>query len=119
MYNKDNVFAKIIRGEIPCNKIAENEHALSFHDVSPVATTHALVIPKGEYENILDFVTNAPDVEQRAFWECFRATAEKLGVDTNFNALSNAGADAPMVRQSVMHFHLHLIAGKRIKDFVG
>ena len=113
MYDKNNVFAKIIRGEIPCKKIAENEHALSFHDVNPICATHALVIPKGEYENILDFVRRATAVERDAFWECFRETADALGVTANFNTLANAGTAAPMIPQSVMHFHLHLIAGNR------
>lgn len=113
MYDKDNVFAKIIRGEIPCSPIVENDYALSFNDISPMCSTHVLVIPKGEYENILDFVQNASDVEQTAFWECFRETAEKLGINANFNALANAGENAPMVRQSVMHFHLHLLSGER------
>lgn len=114
MYDTNNIFAKIVRGEIPCNKILENEHALSFYDISPMCDTHALVIPKGEYENILDFVTNASAAEQAAFWDCFRATAEKLGVTQNFNVFANAGENAPVIRQSVMHFHMHLVAGGRM-----
>ena len=117
MYDKDNIFAKIIRGEIPCNKICENDYALSFHDINPMATTHALVIPKGDYENILDFVTRAaPDV-QAGFWACFRETAEKLGVTVDFNVLANAGMHAPFVGQSVFHFHMHILAGKRTQEF--
>ena len=97
MYNSDNVFAKIIRGEIPCNKIYENDYAMSFHDIEPMCATHALIIPKGEYENVLDFVQRAP----------------AAGVTADFNILANAGVDAPLFKQSVFHFHLHLMAGDR------
>jgi len=113
MYDKDNVFAKIIRGEIPCNKIYENDFALSFHDISPMFSKHALVIPKGEYENILDFVKNAPADAQAGFWECFAKTADIMGIHEKFNVLANAGADAPFIKQSVFHFHLHLVAGEK------
>lgn len=113
MYDKENVFAKIIRGEIPCNKIYENDFALSFHDINPLFSKHALIIPKGEYENILDFATHAPASAQAGFWECFAKTAQILGIDANFNALANAGADAPFVKQSVFHFHMHLMAGEK------
>ncbi len=116
MYDKENVFAKIIRGEIPCNKIYENDFALSFHDINPLFSKHALIIPKGEYENILDFVTHAPAAAQAGFWECFAKTAEILGIDANFNALANAGADAPFVKQSVFHFHMHLMAGEKTAE---
>ncbi|MCM1294225.1 MAG: HIT domain-containing protein [Muribaculaceae bacterium] len=111
MYDNENVFAKIIRGEIPCKKIAENEHAISFYDVNPIFEKHALVIPKGPYQNILDFTKNASATEQLAFWECFNKTADMLGITGAFNVMANAGADAPFIKQSVFHFHLHLVAG--------
>lgn len=117
MYDKNNIFAKIIQGEIPSNKIYENEFAMSFYDVNPMFSTHALVIPKGPYKNILDFAKNAPALEQAAFWECFAKTAEKLGIDCEFNCLANAGANAPFVKQSVFHFHLHLVAGSKTDAF--
>ncbi|MBD5388951.1 HIT domain-containing protein [bacterium] len=117
MYDQNNVFAKMIRGEIPCNKICENDHAMSFHDINPMTTTHVLVIPKGDYENVLDFVTRATPDAQAGFWACFRETAEKLGIDHDFNILANAGENAPVVKQSVFHFHLHLLAGERTQDF--
>lgn len=113
MYDNNNVFAKIIRGEIPCRKIVENEFAVSFYDVNPMFSTHALVIPKGPYQNILDFAKNASAAEQNAFWQCFAQTADALGITENFNILANAGADAPFLKQSVFHFHLHLVAGDR------
>ncbi len=117
MYDKNNVFARIIRGEIPCNKICENDFALSFYDINPLFETHALIIPKGDYENILDFTKNAPADAQMGFWECFRETAEKIGISENFNVLANSGADAPFVEQSVFHFHLHLMSGARREEF--
>ncbi len=115
MYDKNNVFAKIIRGEIPANKVCENEYALSFYDVNPVATTHALVIPKGEYTNILDFLSNATAVEQAKYWECFNQTAKKLNACDNCNIVANVGRGVYFV-QSVPHFHMHIIAGQPLVD---
>lgn len=114
MYDKNNVFAKIIRGEIPSKKIVENEFAMSFYDVNPITDVHVLVIPKGEYENVLDFTKNASEVEQTAFWKCFVETVDKLGVMCDFNVLSNAGKNAPLAEQSVFHFHLHITAGNKV-----
>lgn len=117
MYDHNNVFAKMVRGEIPTNKVYENDHALSFYDINPMFSTHVLVIPKGPYKNILDFARNATGAEQAAFWDCFTKTAEKLGIDCEFNCLANAGANAPFVKQSVFHFHLHLVSGSRTPAF--
>lgn len=116
MYDKNNVFAKIARNEIPREAIVENEYALSFNDINPLFEKHVLVIPKGEYENILDFVTNASAEEQAGFWDCFKETAEKIGICENFNILANAGANAPFVKQSVFHFHLHLVCGPKKEE---
>ncbi|MBQ8255838.1 MAG: HIT domain-containing protein [Alphaproteobacteria bacterium] len=117
MYDKNNVFAKIIRGEIPCNRVYENEYAMSFYDVNPMFSTHVLIIPKGDYENILDFAKNASADEQTGFWDCFTKTADILGVECEFNCLANAGANAPFVRQSVFHFHMHLVSGDKTPAF--
>lgn len=117
MYDKDNVFAKIACGEIPCQKVFENEYALSFNDVNPLFATHVLVIPKGMYMNILDFTTNATPAEQAGFWECFKETARLLGIEDNFNVFANSGEKAPFFTQSVFHFHLHLVAGPRNDEF--
>lgn len=117
MYDKNNVFAKIARGDIPRDPIVENEYALSFNDINPLFETHVLVIPKGEYENILDFTKNASAEEQAGFWACFNETADKLGIKGAFNILANAGADAPFVPQSVFHFHMHLVHGARNAAF--
>ncbi len=113
MYDSNNVFAKIIRGEIPSKRIIENEYALSFYDVNPMCEKHVLVVPRGEYENILDFARRASAAEQAGFWDCFVKTADAIGVSSEFNVFANAGADAPLFNQSVFHFHLHLIAGEK------
>jgi diadenosine tetraphosphate (Ap4A) HIT family hydrolase len=117
MYDTNNVFAKIIRGEIPCERVCENEYAMSFYDVNPIFDQHVLVIPKGPYENILDFAKNASHAEQLGFMECFAQTADKLGVQCEFNCLANAGANAPFIKQSVFHFHLHLVAGEKRPEY--
>ena len=116
MYDKDNVFAKIIRGEIPSRKVIENEYAMSFYDVNPMCKTHVLVVPRGEYENILDFARRATTAEQAGFWDCFVKTADALGVRSEFNVFANAGLSAPLFNQSVFHFHLHLIAGDKTPE---
>ena len=116
MYDQNNVFAKIARGELPCDAIVENEYALSFNDINPLFETHVLIIPKGPYENILDFTANATAAQQAGFWDCFRQTAKKLGIENNFNIFANSGADAPFFKQSVFHFHLHLVSGSRREE---
>ncbi|MBO7559562.1 MAG: HIT domain-containing protein [Alphaproteobacteria bacterium] len=113
MYDSNNVFAKIIRGEIPSKKVVENEYALSFYDVNPMCEKHVLVVPKGEYENILDFARRASAAEQAGFWDCFVKTADAIGVSAEFNIFANAGLSAPLFNQSVFHFHLHLLAGEK------
>lgn len=117
MYDTNNVFAKMIRGEIPTNKVCENEYAMSFYDINPMFDTHVLVIPKGAYKNILDFSKNATPAEIVGFWDCFNKTADKLGIECEFNCVANAGANAPFIKQSVFHFHLHLVAGNRKPAF--
>jgi histidine triad (HIT) family protein len=115
MYDKSNIFARIIRGEIPCNKIYENEYALSFLDINPVSTIHSLVIPKGEYIDFYDFSANASSDEQLGFLSAFHETAKLLGLTQNFNTISNSHKP-PLFVQTVPHFHLHLIGGEKLKD---
>ncbi|MCL2017803.1 MAG: HIT domain-containing protein [Alphaproteobacteria bacterium] len=115
MYDKNNVFAKILRGEIPSKKIYENEYAMSFWDINPVSSKHVLVIPKGKYIELYDFVSNATEKEQLGFWEVFRETAKILDLTENFNTVTNS-IRPPFFIQSVPHFHLHLIGGDRIKN---
>ena len=105
-YNKDNVFAKILRSELPSNKVFENDYLLCFHDLHPVARIHVLIIPKGEYVNYTDFVNNAPQDMVLSFFKTIPEIAKKLGVD-EYRLVSNCGEKAGQI---VFHFHVHLIA---------
>ena len=115
MYDKNNVFAKILRGEIPNKTVYSDDNVLAFYDVSPRAKVHVLVIPRGEYTDIFDFTQNAPAEMQMAFWDGVRNTVEKLGLRDNFRTVANTGRGAG---QSVMHFHIHIMSDERfIEDF--
>lgn len=116
MYDKNNVFAKIIRGEIPCKLVHDNEYAMSFYDVNPVAETHVLVVPKGEYINMFDFLHNASVTEQTAFWACVTETARTVKCDAACNVFTNVGR-GPFFYQSVPHFHVHIISGEKKQNF--
>ena len=115
MYDKNNVFAKILRGEIPNKTVYSDDNVLAFYDVSPRAHVHVLVIPRGEYTDIFDFTQNAPADIQVAFWCGVRKTVEKLGLRDNFRTVANTGRGAG---QSVMHFHIHIMSDERfVEDF--
>ena len=115
-YDDGNVFAKIVRGELPCNKIYENDHALSFHDIAPQAPVHALVIPKGSYVSLADFASRASAEEQADLIRAIGETAEALGlVEPGYRVLTNHGSDA---HQEVMHLHFHIFAGKRLGPMI-
>lgn len=109
-YDPNNVFARILRGEIPCKKIYESEWALAFHDINPQAPIHALVIPKGAYVDFADFAQNARAEEVEGLMKAALETARLLGVEDNgFRILSNCGAHA---HQEVPHLHFHIFGGK-------
>lgn len=111
-YDNENVFAKILRGELPCNKVYENDHALAFHDISPQAPVHVLVIPKGAYVSIADFSRSASPDEAAALFEAIGATARELGVEeAGYRVLTNHGRDS---HQEVPHLHFHIFAGKKL-----
>lgn len=115
-YDKDNIFAKILRGEIPCNKVFEDHHALAFHDINPQAPTHVLVIPKGAYINMDDFSAKASDAEIAGFMRAVGQVARDLGVvDKGFRALANNGPDA---HQEVPHLHIHIFAGRDLGGMI-
>jgi diadenosine tetraphosphate (Ap4A) HIT family hydrolase len=109
-YDRNNVFARILRGEIPCNKVYEDEHVLAFRDIEPQAPTHILVIPKGEYVSLDDFSAQASAAEMaslvRALGEIARAAGAAAG---GYRILANNG---PAAHQEVPHFHVHLFAGR-------
>ena len=109
-YDSQNVFAKILRGEIPCSKVHETDHALAFRDINPQASVHVLVIPKGPYVSWDDFAANAPAKEQADFVAAIGATARLLGVDkAGYRLIANHGGDS---HQEVFHLHVHILAGE-------
>lgn len=112
IYDQNNVFAKIIRGEIPSKKVYEDEKVLAFYDISKAAPTHVLVIPKGEYVNLTDFAAKAKAEEVSYFFKKVCEIAKLLGVDeSGFRLIANSGANA---NQTVLHFHVHILAGKKM-----
>ncbi|MCQ2571957.1 MAG: HIT domain-containing protein [Alphaproteobacteria bacterium] len=113
MYDNDNVFAKILRGQIPCKEVYSDDTVLAFYDVAPRAKVHVLVIPRGEYTDIFDFTQNAPADFQIAFWKGVRKTVETLGVRDNFRTVANTGRGSG---QSVMHFHVHIMSDDRFRE---
>ncbi|HEX6145023.1 MAG TPA: histidine triad nucleotide-binding protein [Geminicoccaceae bacterium] len=111
-YDDSNVFAKILRGEIPCERVYEDEHALAFRDINPLAPVHVLVIPKGPYVSMDDFTARAGTEAVAGFFRAVGEVARRLGVvEGGYRVLANHGADA---RQEVPHFHVHLFAGARL-----
>lgn len=111
-YDQDNIFAKIIRGEIKSSKVYEDEQVLAFHDISRAAATHILVIPKGAYINFSDFVSKANADEVSNFFKTVAKIAKEIGVEEKgFRLITNNGSDA---HQTVKHFHVHLLAGQKL-----
>ena len=109
-YDPNNVFARILRGELPCNKVYEDAHALAFHDIAPQAPVHVLVIPKGDYVSHDDFARDAPDALIAGFWRAVGSVARQLGlVEPGYRFLANTGRDA---HQEVPHFHVHIFGGR-------
>lgn len=109
-YNDQNIFAKILRGEIPANRVYEDEHSLAFHDINPQAPTHILVIPKGPYVSWDDFSARASDAEITGFVRAVGRIAREAGlVAPGYRLLANTGPDS---HQEVPHLHVHIFAGK-------
>ena len=109
-YDQDNIFAKILRGEIPCDKVFEDDHVLAFRDINPQTPTHVLVIPKGAYVSFDDFSAQASEEEVSAFVRAAGQIARELGLaDPGYRILANHGHDG---RQEVPHFHLHIFGGQ-------
>jgi diadenosine tetraphosphate (Ap4A) HIT family hydrolase len=109
-YDPNNVFARILRGEIPCTKVHETEHALAFHDIHPQAPVHVLVVPKGAYVSWADFARDASPEEIVGFVRAVGETARLLGLEADgYRLLANVGRVAG---QEVPHLHVHLFAGR-------
>ncbi len=118
-YDDNNIFAKILRGEIPCKKIYEDDHILSFYDINPQKKIHALVIPKGKYIDLDDFSQKANPEEMVGLLKGINLVAKKLGisVDTGkgYRALANISEDGG---QEVPHLHFHLFGGEKVGKMV-
>jgi histidine triad (HIT) family protein len=111
-YDKNNIFAKILRGEIPCKKLYEDEFALAFPDINPKAPMHVLVIPKGAYENHTDFTSRASEKELAGFERAVGKVAGMVGAsEGGYRVISNCGANA---HQEVPHYHVHILGGRAL-----
>ena len=113
-YDDQNIFAKILRGEIPCGKVLETEHVLAFHDISEQAPHHVLVIPKGPYVCFDHFAAEATDAEIIDYTRTIGAVCKQLGVEPGeggdgYRLIANAGQDAV---QEVPHLHVHILGGR-------
>jgi len=109
-YDPQNIFARILRGEIPSRKVFEDEWALAFHDITPQAPTHVLVIPKGPYCSFADFSATASDQEIAGFMRAVGKVAKDLGLETpGYRLLANTGEHSG---QEVPHFHVHIFGGR-------
>ena len=118
-YDENNIFAKILRGEIPCKKIYENDYVLSFHDINPQKKIHALVIPKGKYIDLDDFNTKASDQEIIELIKGISTVSKKLGISLDsgkgYRTLSNLNKHGG---QEVPHLHFHIFGGEKVGKMV-
>jgi len=115
-YDNENIFAKILRGEIPCIKVYEDNNALAFNDINPQAPIHVLVIPKGPYISMDDFTESASDEEIIGFFKAVGITARQLGLSVpGYRVLANIGDNG---MQEVQHLHVHVMGGKKMGPMV-
>lgn len=111
-YDPNNIFARILRGEIPCKKVHEDDHTLAFHDINPQAPVHVLVIPKGAYVDMDDFAARAPEAEIAALFRAVSKVAGMVGVDAaGYRMIANIGADSG---SEVPHLHIHICGGRNL-----
>ncbi|MFN7662959.1 MAG: HIT domain-containing protein [Alphaproteobacteria bacterium] len=116
-YTSNNVFAKILKGEIPFKKFYEDDMVLCFPDLQPLAAVHLLIIPKNPYSSFDDFSSNASDQEISSFFRAIKTIARKAGVDqTGYRLIANHGLHA---HQEVPHFHFHLLGGQSLGGMMG
>ena len=117
VYDPDNIFAKILRGEIPNNTVYEDDNVLVFDDIAPQAAIHCLIIPKGEYTDQADFAANASDAEIIAFERAIAKVIEikNLG-DHGYRAICNTGENGG---QEVPHYHMHILGGEKLPPMIG
>ena len=109
-YDDNNIFARVLRGEVPCKKVYEDQWALAFHDINPQAPTHLLVIPRGRWCSWADFSDGASDAEIAGFVRAVGMVARQMGLETpGYRLLTNVGTDSG---QEIAHLHVHLFAGR-------
>ena len=111
-YDPNNIFAKILRGEIPCDKVYEDDYAIAFNDIQPKAPVHVLVIPKGAYISLTDFSQDAAPEEISGFFRAVGKVIDSLGVAKGgYRTIANTGLNGG---QEVPHFHVHILAGSAL-----
>ena len=115
-YDPQNIFARILRGEIPNNTVFESDHALAFHDIRPQAAVHVLVIPTGPYVSLDHFAAAASAEEQAGFMAAVAEVCRITGVEAGFRAIANTREHG---RQEVPHFHLHILGGQDMGAMTG
>lgn len=115
-YDKSNIFARILRGELPCDKVYEDDHVLAFNDIYPKAPVHVLIIPKGAYTSWNDFAAKASDQEIAAWVRAAGKVASELGIaESGYRVLTNVGPDG---HQEVQHLHAHLVGGRDLGGMI-
>lgn len=115
-YDPQNIFARILRGEIPCNKVYEDDHVLAFHDIAPQRKVHIVLIPKGAYRDLSAFGTDADDAAIVALMRAVPKVAEMAGIAASgYRVISNCGEHSG---QEVPHLHLHLLGGEPVGALV-
>jgi histidine triad (HIT) family protein len=113
-YDDQNIFARLLRGEIPSRRVYEDEWAVAFHDINPQAKLHVLVVPRGPYVSLADFTRDASDAEIAGFFRAVGIVARQLGLEEpGYRILANMGADGG---QEVPHFHVHLFGGEPLSQ---
>lgn len=110
-YDPNNIFAKILRGEIPCKKVYEDDYVLAFYDIVPISPVHVLVIPKNPYVSFADFTANAKPEEIVCFMKAVGKIAKDLGIEEDgYRLVTNIGKNSG---QEVPHFHVHILGGRQ------
>lgn len=116
-YDVNNIFARILRQEIPCNRVFEDEKVLAFHDINPKAPIHVLIIPKDPYLNFHDFHNKADADTVSNFYKTVSEIADQLGLkEGGYRLITNCGLNSG---QEVPHYHIHLLGGGRVGGLVG
>lgn len=111
-YDPNNIFAKILRGEIPCSKVYEDDYVLAFNDIRPLAPTHVLVCPRGAYVSMTDFTARASDAEITGLFRAVGKIIDQLGLDaTGYRTITNTGMNGG---QEVPHLHIHILGGRSL-----